>query len=104
MVSGVVAVDLDTAGGVAALAAVAHQAGGEMNINRIVGHFFTTHGKVNRAFSLDTLIAIEKAIRPCDAEHVGEVCFAIEGALRGALPWAVGARPRCRCVLAIAGM
>jgi uncharacterized membrane protein len=88
MVSGVVAADLDAAGGVAgsavavaALVAVARQAGGEMNIKRTVGHLFTTHGKVNRAFPRDTLIAIEKAIKACDAEHVGEVCFAIEGAL-----------------------
>jgi uncharacterized membrane protein len=83
-----VAGDLDAAGAVAdsvvavaASVAVARQAGGEMNIKRIVGHLFTTRGKVNRAFPRDTLIAIEQAIRICDAEHVGEVCFAIEGAL-----------------------
>ncbi|MFM0415932.1 TPM domain-containing protein [Paraburkholderia aromaticivorans] len=52
-----------------------------MNIKRIVRHLFTTHGKVNTAFPRSTLIAIEKAIKACDAEHVGEVCFAIEGAL-----------------------
>ncbi|MFM0085232.1 TPM domain-containing protein [Paraburkholderia sediminicola] len=55
-----------------------------MDIKRIVRHLFTTHGKVNTAFPRDTLIAIEKAIKACDAEHVGEVCFAIEGALHSA--------------------
>ncbi|EIF32172.1 putative membrane protein [Burkholderia sp. Ch1-1] len=52
-----------------------------MDIKRIVRHLLTTHRRVNRAFPRDTLSAIEKAIKACDAEHVGEACFAIEGAL-----------------------
>lgn len=52
-----------------------------MNIKRIVRHLLTTHGQVKRAFARDTLSAIEKAIKACDEEHVGEVCFAVEGAL-----------------------
>lgn len=52
-----------------------------MNIHRIVRHLLTTHGKVRRAFPRDTMIAIERANKACEADHVGEVCFAIEGAL-----------------------
>lgn len=52
-----------------------------MNIKRIATHLLTTHWAVNRAFQPATLSAIEQAIKVCDAEHVGEVCFAIEGAL-----------------------
>ncbi|MFM0412638.1 MULTISPECIES: TPM domain-containing protein [Paraburkholderia] len=55
-----------------------------MDIQRIVRHLLTTHRQVNKAFPRDTLIAIEKAIKACDAEHVGEVCFAVEGALHSA--------------------
>ncbi|ABO60159.1 MULTISPECIES: TPM domain-containing protein [Burkholderiaceae] len=56
-----------------------------MDIRRIVRHLLTTHGQVRAAFPRDTLIAIEKAIKACDAEHVGEVRFAIEGALHSAV-------------------
>ena len=55
-----------------------------MDIRRIVRHLLTTHWMVRRAFSRDTLAAIGKAIKACDAGHAGEVCFAIEGALHSA--------------------
>lgn len=52
-----------------------------MNIKRIVRHLLATHGRVSTVFPRDTLSAIEKAIKACDAGHVGEVRFAVEGAL-----------------------
>ena len=42
-----------------------------------------THWKVNRAFPRNTLIAIEKAIQTSETAHVGEIRFAVEGALDG---------------------
>jgi uncharacterized membrane protein len=55
-----------------------------MDIKRIVRHLLTTHWAVRRVFPQDTLVAIEHAIKACDAGHAGEVCFAVEGALRSA--------------------
>jgi uncharacterized membrane protein len=78
---GAAAAAADSAAAAAVLAAVARRAGGEMNIQRTLKHLLTTHAKVNAAFSRDTLAAIEEAIKACDAQHAGEVCFAIEGAL-----------------------
>lgn len=53
---------------------------------RIVKHWLTTRWQVGRAFNRATLFEIETAAQVCHAEHVGEVCFAIEGALHsGAL-------------------
>ena len=52
-----------------------------MNFRRAIRHLLTTHGSVRRAFDQDTLRVIETAIKVCNAEHVGEVCFAVEGAL-----------------------
>ncbi len=40
-----------------------------------------THWQVNRAFPRNTLVAIEKAIKASEAAHVGEIRFAVEGAL-----------------------
>ena len=52
-----------------------------MNIKRIARHLLVTHWQVNRAFPRQTLIAIEKAIKASKAAHVGEIRFALEGAL-----------------------
>ncbi len=52
-----------------------------MNIKRIFSHLVLTHWQVNRAFPRQTLIAIEKAIKAGETAHVGEVRFAVEGAL-----------------------
>ena len=54
-----------------------------MNIKRITKHLLLTHWQVNRAFSSDTLIAIDSAIKASEAAHVGEIRFAVEGALDG---------------------
>ena len=52
-----------------------------MNMKRIARHLVMTHWKVNRAFPRDTLVAIERAIKASEAAHVGEIRFAVEGAL-----------------------
>lgn len=52
-----------------------------MNIKRIAKHLLVTHWQVNRAFPRQTLIAIEKAIKASEIRHVGEIRFAVEGAL-----------------------
>ncbi len=52
-----------------------------MDIGRILGHLLTTDWQVRRAFPRDTLAAIEKAIGASEATHLGEIRFAVEGAL-----------------------
>ncbi|MDP2695438.1 MAG: TPM domain-containing protein [Gallionella sp.] len=54
-----------------------------MNIKRIAKHLMMTHWQVNRAFSRQTLIAIEQAIKTSETAHIGEIRFAVEGALDG---------------------
>ena len=55
-----------------------------MNIKRILKHLLVTDGQVKRAFSRATLNNIEAAIKASEAEHVGEIRFAVEGGLDGA--------------------
>ena len=55
-----------------------------MNIQRIVKHMLATDGKVNRSFGRNSLNKIEAAIKASEAEHVGEIRFAVEGGLDGA--------------------
>ena len=55
-----------------------------MNIKRIARHLLLTHWQVNRAFPRGTLNAIEKAIKASETAHVGEIRFAVEGALHNA--------------------
>ena len=52
-----------------------------MNIKRIVSHLLMTPWQVNRAFSREGLIEIEKAIKASETAHLGEIRFAVEGAL-----------------------
>ncbi|WP_114970718.1 TPM domain-containing protein [Rhodoferax ferrireducens] len=54
-----------------------------MNIKRIVTHLLATRRQVRRAFPRSTLITIEKAIKASETAHVGEIRFAVEGALDG---------------------
>lgn len=56
-----------------------------MNIKRIVKHLLATRGQVRRAFPPSTLRMIEKAIKASETTHVGEIRFAVEGALDGVL-------------------
>ncbi len=67
--------------GAVALVEAAPPAGGNMSIERIIKHLTMTHWQVNRAFSSDTLQAIEKAIKAAETTHLGEIRFAVEGAL-----------------------
>ena len=52
-----------------------------MNIKRVTKHLLLTHWQVNRAFPRQCLIAIEQAIKASETAHVGEIRFAVEGAL-----------------------
>jgi uncharacterized membrane protein len=58
-----------------------------MDARRALKHLLTTHAALARAFDRDALRAIEAAVVSCNAEHVGEVCFAVEGALHSAALW-----------------
>ena len=55
-----------------------------MNIQRIVRHLLVTDGQVKKAFPLSALNKIEQAIKASESAHVGEIRFAVEGALDGA--------------------
>ena len=55
-----------------------------MDIKRIVRHLLATDGQVGRSFDRSTLNKIEAAIQASEAEHVGEIRFAVEGGLDGA--------------------
>ena len=46
-------------------------------------HLMMTHSQVSRDFPRRALLAIEQAIRVGEAEHRGEIRFAVEGALEG---------------------
>lgn len=53
-----------------------------MEIKRIVRHLLRTRWNVNAAFPPRTLHAIEKAIQASHRAHIGQVRFAVEGALQ----------------------
>ncbi len=55
-----------------------------MNIQRMVRHLLVTDGQVKKAFPRGTLNKIEQAIQASESAHVGEIRFAVEGALDGA--------------------
>ena len=52
-----------------------------MNIKRITKHLTATHWQVNQAFPHQTLNVIEKAIKASESAHIGEIRFAVDGAL-----------------------
>ena len=54
-----------------------------MKIKRFVRHLLMTRWQVTRAFPRRTLKVIENAIKSSEAAHVGEIRFAVEGALDG---------------------
>lgn len=56
-----------------------------MNASRAIRHLCTTRWELGRAFGHATLLEIETAIAACNAEHIGEVCFAVEGALHAGM-------------------
>ncbi|AOI68605.1 TPM domain-containing protein [Burkholderia ubonensis] len=55
-----------------------------MDIKRLLRHLFTTHWRVRAAFPRRSLLAIERAVHASHDEHVGQVRFAVEGALHTA--------------------
>ena len=54
-----------------------------MNIKRILRHLLVTVWRVNHAFPSITLLAVDRAIKTSEMEHLGEIRFAVEGALDG---------------------
>ena len=55
-----------------------------MELRRITRHLTMTPWRERRAFPRATLRAIEHAIKCAEAEHAGQIRFAVEGALHGA--------------------
>ncbi len=68
-----------------------------MNIKRIVNHLLVTPAKVKRILPPSALNTIEQAIAASEAVHVGEIRFAVEGALDG-LPLFKGQTARERAI------
>ena len=54
-----------------------------MQIKRITKHLLASQRRVRHVFGRSTLEAIEKAIKAAEATHLGEIRFAVEGALDG---------------------
>lgn len=71
----------------AVLVAVAHQGGGDMKLQRIFRHLFTTQRTAHSAFPAATLGAVEQAIRQGEQSHGGQVRFVVEASLDGAPLW-----------------
>lgn len=55
-----------------------------MDLKRLVRHLSMTRWRVRRAFPQRSLLAIDKAVRESHQAHIGQVRFAVEGALHGA--------------------
>ena len=68
-----------------------------MNVKRLLKHLVTTQGQMKAAFSAATLHDIETAIKESEAEHSGEVRFAVETAL-DPLALIRGESPRPRAI------
>ncbi|UIF86501.1 TPM domain-containing protein [Cupriavidus sp. UYPR2.512] len=65
------------------------------NIKRNAKHLLMTHWQVRRTFPRKTLLAIEQAIAGSEATHIGQLRFAVEGALSfAALVRGLSARER----------
>ncbi|BDB29309.1 TPM domain-containing protein (plasmid) [Cupriavidus sp. P-10] len=51
------------------------------NVKRIARHLLMTHWRVGRAFPQDVLTTVEQAIATSETNHIGQLCFVVEGAL-----------------------
>nr|WP_197523992.1 TPM domain-containing protein [Cupriavidus sp. USMAHM13] len=51
------------------------------NLQRMARHLLMTHWRVRRTFPHETLLAIEQAIATSESTHIGQLRFAVEGAL-----------------------
>ena len=63
------------------LAAAEHQDVGDMDLKRILRHLSKGRAAVRRVFPPRTLDAIERAIRATEAQHDGQIRFAVEASL-----------------------
>ena len=52
-----------------------------MQIQRTIRHLTLSERRVEHAFPVTTLRAIEDTIKTCEAAHEGEICFVVEAAL-----------------------
>jgi uncharacterized membrane protein len=68
-----------------------------MDLTRMAKHLVMTEWRVRRAFPRDALAAIGNAIEAAESAHVGELRFAVEGALPGAALFH-GLSPRARAL------
>ncbi len=66
-----------------------------MDARRILRHLAFPELRVRRAFPPQTLAAIERAIHECEASHLGEIRFVVEGAIHP-MPLLRGVTPRER--------
>ena len=67
------------------------------NLKRWLRHLVAARGKLERAFPVQTLAAIEQAISAAERLHRGEIRFAIEGSLDPGDAWR-GRSPRERAL------
>ncbi len=68
-----------------------------MKIQRILRHLLLTGRQLNRAFPRAALTRIEQAIQSSENTHLGEIRFAVEGALDG-WPLFSGQSARARAI------
>ncbi len=74
-----------------------------MDWTRLFRHLFSTRGKLARAFPVEALEAIERAVTESERLHSGEIRFAIEAALE---PGEIleGRTPRARALQVFAAL
>lgn len=74
-----------------------------MDWGRWFRHLFATRTALRRAFSLDSLEAIERAVDESERQHSGEIRVAIEGSLEPGEVWR-GKAPRERALEVFAAL
>jgi uncharacterized membrane protein len=74
-----------------------------MDWARLFRHLFSTRGKLARAFPVEALEAIERAVTESELLHSGEIRFAIEAALEPSEIWG-GRTPRARALRVFAAL
>ena len=85
--------------GAAALAAAAPPGAGESMLLRLLKHLTATTARTRLLFSPGVLTQIESAVAQAEAQHTGEIRFAIETALPLPAIWQ-GVTPRARALQA----
>jgi uncharacterized membrane protein len=74
-----------------------------MDWTRLFRHLISTRGKLARAFPVEALEAIERAVTASELLHSGEIRFAVEAALEPGEIWA-GRTPRARALQVFAAL